>query len=416
MKLKTLAISKILAAAFFGVAAPGGAAAQVCTTFDDGDLAGFEGLNAAARICNQAGQSDHPACLDPGGSGGPYPDGAYLQTADQSGGSGVTFTAPEDTRPGGEDGGAGGGEAEGHDDALFTGDLSNACELSYDVRMFRDNGNIANTAVPWAPIFAISDSPGVNTGIGAIFRASFTITEDGGPDEGWHNVSVPIGPSVAGAPPTGPDGSWEIRNNGSASANPGADWDALIANVAWLRWPTDINSATTSGGPPSSGPHEVFGYDNFCRVACAPEPCTPEFELTKTPIPGKCDISGSGLCSFEIEVTNTADCPFEGVITITDTADLSPWLAAGVGSASFGPTLFDTPEPWSCSAIEAGEISCDADVSLPPGGSESLTVTLGAVGAGKALPADLPAIENCAALNTPFAPALAGDCAVAEPD
>lgn len=194
------------------------------------------GNNAVTRIC----PGSAPSCQGRQGKDGA--SDSFLLLEDDSGASSVTYSGAT---------------------GLFLGDFSKVCSLSYDVRMFNDNGNLPNVHVPWSPQFTI----GNNSGLTAVFTANFTITEDGGPNPGWFNVRVPTGLSSAGALPTSPDGSWAVFLNGTPSTSPAQHWDQLIQNVTKINWPTDINSLNSSGGQ-SSGPFEVFGYDNFCRGEC----------------------------------------------------------------------------------------------------------------------------------------------------
>lgn len=231
--------------------------AQTCTRFDGSDLGGFSGSNAISRICPSSAAS----CQGRQGKDGP--SDRFLLLEDDSGASSVTYAGAT---------------------GLFLGDLSKVCSLSYDVRMFNDNGNLPNVNVPWAPQFTI----GNNAGLTAVFIANFTVTEDGGPNPGWFNVRVPTGLSSGGALPTSPDGSWAVFSSGTPSATPAQHWDALIQNVTRINWPTDINSLNSSGGQ-SSGPFEVFGYDNFCRGECAWQPPTGD-AVVKV-----CKVAGDGV-------------------------------------------------------------------------------------------------------------------------
>ena len=101
-------------------------------------------------------------------------------------------------------------------------------------------------------------------------------------------------------------------------------------------------------------------------------------------------------CTFEIVITNNGSNDYTGPVSITDT--ISPNFNAPVVSSSAG---------WTCSSNGA-VTTCDAaQVTIPAGGSITLTLVLN-------IDAPAPAAENCVTLDSPLNPsggAQPGACA-----
>ncbi|MCC0014892.1 MAG: peptidoglycan-binding protein [Rhodobiaceae bacterium] len=108
-----------------------------------------------------------------------------------------------------------------------------------------------------------------------------------------------------------------------------------------------------------------------------PPAAEPDLAVVKTANTTSC--IGGYACSFRFTVTNVSAVPYNGPLTVTDT--ISP--AATFSSAS----------PWSCSASGGTVVCSNPGVSIPPGGSQTVTVNFTAPRRGSGT------MQNCVALT-----------------
>ena len=133
------------------------------------------------------------------------------------------------------------------------GDNRNSC-FCWDFRVF-DDANSGEITLLSPSIILVNNpnnlnSPNVNANIRAIFRSSFTTTENAG----WLHTCAPIGLcDAAGNLPSNEFGYWEMLDGGDCN-----DWDALIQDVTAIVLPIDYYP----------NPSEDIGWDNFCFQNC----------------------------------------------------------------------------------------------------------------------------------------------------
>ncbi|MCP3915845.1 MAG: hypothetical protein GY711_09835 [bacterium] len=121
--------------------------------------------------------------------------------------------------------------------------LGPCAALCFDERIIEDG--VTGTFLPLPPRITIT-----NGSIRAAWVANFTITDDEGPNPGWHSVCAPIRPlGLSGQPPVSTSGAWQMLDGA-----PDSDWDVLLANV------TEIQLA----GDPVGTQNELFAWDNIC--------------------------------------------------------------------------------------------------------------------------------------------------------
>jgi len=203
-----------------------------CTDFDDNDFHTYDPCPWSPNVT--------VTIRAPGPSGNPTD--FYLHVRDESGASSVC-----------------GYECTGDWLGALSAGLPGECAtLCYDTRLFEDG---CTSGIPecdanggWIPI-----TPAIyiyNGSLRAKFTASFTITDDAGPDSGWVNICAPIHPVGAGPLPGSTDGQWQMLDGA-----PDSDWDVLITNVDRIVLPIDY----------TANPAEEQGYDNICleEVPCS---------------------------------------------------------------------------------------------------------------------------------------------------
>ncbi|MCP3914015.1 MAG: hypothetical protein GY711_00485 [bacterium] len=121
--------------------------------------------------------------------------------------------------------------------------LGPCAALCFDERVLDDG--VPGSSIPITPAIVITDGT-----IRAAFFASFTVTDDGGSNPGWHSICAPIRPlGLSGAPPHSSGGAWQMLDG-----RPDSDWDVLLCNV------TEIQLS----GDPVGSQTELFGFDNIC--------------------------------------------------------------------------------------------------------------------------------------------------------
>lgn len=228
-----------------------------CVDFDDGTTNGFGPCPTAPNI--------NVSVATPGPSGDPTD--SYLRLRDLSGGSLACGNA-----------------CTGDWTQMADGPCAAFC---FDFRVFEDGcvPSIPDCAanggwIPITPRIIIS-----NGTVSAVFKASFDVTDDVGPNPGWVTVCAPIGLlDSSGNLPNNDDGAW-IMSGGA----PNSDWNSLITNVTEIRLPIDF----------TANPAEVAGYDNLClrTDVC---PC---MELIDEDI--KCDLGPDGVPTGTYTLTYT---------------------------------------------------------------------------------------------------------------
>ena len=228
--------------------------------------------------------------------------------------------------------------------AVCTGDwvemAGGACgAFCFDFRLFEDGcvpGIPACDAnggwIPIAPRVIIS-----NGVVRAVFVASFTVTDAGGPNPGWVSVCAPIGPlDGSGNLPNNDDGAWVM-----VAPATNADWNSLITNVTEIQLPIDF----------TANPAEIAGYDNLCiRTDVCPCMEVIEEEIT-------CELGPDGIptgnYNLTFTITNFSGVDAHYVLLPGVTPHVIPLIPPlpGDGSASATVTVLITAPP-------AGEIFC----------------------------------------------------------
>ena len=208
---------------------------------------------------------------------------------------------------------------------------------------------------------------------------SNTLTTPGAPGYYW----LPTTPLPAGWQCNQPQsGNNPLTCNGLANIAPGG---SFVLEIEFDMPNAGTNCAFLMMGDP---PQPQSCVD----VGTATMPAN--LSIAKTKItPGSCHgaiVNGQpnpNHCTFAITITNNGTTAYTGPVSITDT--ISPNFNAPVVSSSAG---------WSCSSSGA-VTGCNAPtVSIPAGGSITLTLVLN-------IDAPLPASENCVTLDSPLGPA-----------
>ena len=291
---------------------------EPCTDFEDQSLAGWTGENANVSV-------------QPGGTAGPPPDNPpssyYVECTDLNGPS--RLIAP----------------------AAFHGDwlawIGECGEFCFDVRVFND-GESGTRVV--TPNILIEDDV---SGYAAQFFSNQSISEDGGPNPGWHRVCAPIGPLQGGGPPLSSNGSWQMVGG----VPPDPAWNTLLANVTKVQFPVDLTNQSQS---------EVIGYDNICLfpTVCPTVTPTPTATRTDTPTP-----TGSPTATWTPTPTPTGSPTATRTYTPTPTG--SPTATATHTSTPTGsPTGTGTHTP-----TPTGSPTASATHTPTPTGSATATAT-----------------------------------------
>jgi hypothetical protein len=140
--------------------------------------------------------------------------------------------------------------------------------LSYYVRIIEDGCSPPSWPCPpngYSDIYYAVDikSPSDR----AIFRPNFPITDDGGPNSGWHHFLAPLnGPVNANGVPTNAYGTWQM--DPALPAPWGPRWDALVQNVVALRFFLDWQTNQL----------EEIGLDSICIIDSLPVPVKPSLQ------------------------------------------------------------------------------------------------------------------------------------------
>jgi hypothetical protein len=183
----------------------------------------------------------------------------------------------------------------------------NKClELCWDEILINDGD--PNTIKTPAPRIYIEGPAGA-----AYFTASYTITDPGGPNPGWHTTCAPIRPlDATGNLPTSPNGTWTM-----VGGAPNTDWTLLLQNVTTIKFFADLHAAQT----------EEWGYDNICL---RPAPCPDCMRITNQRIDCTPNAVGGYTYTLTFTVTNlsgqfahvglipaTATVPNNGSVTLS---------------------------------------------------------------------------------------------------
>ena len=205
-----------------------------CTDFNDNNQQGWS-------ACPSPQNNVDVSLADPGPSGASAD--IYLSLKDESGGSLV----------------CGPSGCLGDWTTLLSQGAQGCGAFCYDVQIFNDACETNNTIDPHCIeacqnagcSLAIPPRLIIRSGtLTAVFKPSFTITEPGGANPGWHTLCAPIGLlDNQGQLPSNADGFWEMSGGAPATA-----WNDLITDVTAIQLPIDF----------SSNPAEVAGYDNLC--------------------------------------------------------------------------------------------------------------------------------------------------------
>jgi hypothetical protein len=251
-----------------------------CVDFNDNNLHGWSGQNVNISLNT------------PGPSG--QPNDIYLHARDLSGASFIT-APPTCTLL-----------------ANWTDVLRTGCgAFCFDLRIFVDGCDVGAPCDPTGalnghlnitPSFILisdPDGPGGNPPIRARFLASFTVTENGGANPGWHHLCAALALlDSSGNLPTNNDGSWQMLDS-----RPNSDWNTLLTNVTEIQFPVDF----------TANPAEEIGYDNFCLRddVCQCMRITNETIL--------CPTDGSGNYTYTFNLTNLTNGPIKYVAFIPTT-------------------------------------------------------------------------------------------------
>ena len=149
---------------------------------------------------------------------------------------------------------------------------------------------------------------------------------------------------------------------------------------------------------PATGPDRSYMIDiDAASAAPAPNDATrigdiaiyepgakkPDLKIAKTALADRC--AAGSQCAFEITIENVGGVPYQGALTIRDTAE-------------GGAKLLDTAPPdWTCKALFAGNYECShAELALAPGEKTSVALTF-------EVPSwwTKPVYSNCAELTVP---------------
>jgi hypothetical protein len=198
-----------------------------CQDFSNGTLNGWQPDPAAPNIGINVAQPG------PSGPAGDY----YVRVSDQSGPSLVMA----------------GSEFNGNWSCYS---CSTCCgEFSYDYRVFSDGcpcpgdprcTNLVGGAQQVVPRFQLV---GCNGKSFTFTWTYFTVTEDSGPNPGWHKITAPLGQVAAGSLPFSQYGVW-TPGTGTTTA----DWCSVLQNVCKITFSPDFTSCQS----------EVIGIDNVC--------------------------------------------------------------------------------------------------------------------------------------------------------
>lgn len=243
---------------------------EFCIDFNDGGFHGFHGL----LPCQNSSPGVMLTINNPGPSGAATD--LYLRARDLSGPSLIqNFTN-------------------------FNGDwrciAANGCaELCFDIRIFIDG--LTGGTLALTPSFVLLSDPdgpcGPQPPIRAQFRASFTVTEDGGTNDGWHRVCAPLSIPGNNTVPSNSNGGWTMLSPHTA-----ADWPMLLANVTGIQFPIDF----------TSNPAEEVGYDNICLTETNCPKC---FVISDETI--EC-LSTNGTYTYTFSLTNYFNGPLDYLV------------------------------------------------------------------------------------------------------
>ncbi|TAK67373.1 MAG: T9SS type A sorting domain-containing protein [Bacteroidetes bacterium] len=173
-----------------------------CSDFEDNTLQGWTDIGLATGI-----QTGGPA----GGSD------KYLRCSDEAGASQV-YASPY------------------YHGSWISVAASGSAAFYYDFNIF-DDGEVTSNG--HTPGFLLSGA-----GFQARFTSSFTVTDPGGANSGWHRIYAPV--KLGASPPVG----WTMVTGTDA------DWNTLLSDVTQIAF----------GFDPSSNQSEAFGFDNVCLV------------------------------------------------------------------------------------------------------------------------------------------------------
>jgi hypothetical protein len=174
--------------------------------------------------------------------------------------------------------------------------------LCFDYRVIEDDAPSGWLDIhPRIRIFS-----GSVNGLRAAFVATSAVTDDAGPNGGWHHFCAPLGPLDANLnPPSNEYGEWIVEGGNS-------NWPIIMANVTGILL---VNDWVSSQG-------EVVGYDNICL---RDDVCPPHSGVNK-------DLTNdTGLVANGVDIliegnwtSNDLLSVFNGIFTVFDIVQVGP--------------------------------------------------------------------------------------------
>ena len=137
--------------------------------------------------------------------------------------------------------------------------LAQGCELQFDIEYESGgNGAIATNAI----FIFDGTSP-----ISSTNRARFILSPGIPTSTGFQTIAIPLELASSTTLPSNSFGEWTINGMSNSSPPTSSDilnFNNLIQNISGIGFYLDVNF----GNPPSSGPSEVWWFDNFCFKQC----------------------------------------------------------------------------------------------------------------------------------------------------
>ncbi|MFT4546491.1 MAG: hypothetical protein ACI8XO_001048 [Verrucomicrobiales bacterium] len=253
----------------------------------------------------------------PGPSGDPN-DG-YLHARDASGGSWARLKNPNDGKP----------HCFGNWKELLR--PGKCIDLCWDVNLLTDGDNSQVIMKPAHITIWFG-------GLRAVFRTFNSISEMGGPNNGWYSFCAPIALSNPdGTLPSNDQGEW-IFKDANGNDRPAAEWDQLLCNIDQIAFAVDYHGFQT----------EEWCWDNIC--------------LTERDCAGCVVSNGSWDCEIDAAGGRTLKYTFD----VTNNSA----TAANVGLATDLPGIDIEPNTW------------DFVPDLLPGETQTVTLCIDGAKAG----------------------------------